>query len=109
MLPLARSRVAPPETALGNIAFVLFALVQLLDGLFTYMGVLTFGPSIEANPLIAWYVGGYGAATALIGSKLLALGCGAVLHVATMHRTIAALTALYVIIAIWPWAMVLTN
>ena len=109
MFQLVRSRIDPDGTALGDLTFVLFAVTQLLDGLLTYIGVVTFGPAIEANPLIAWSVAGYGAATALIGSKLMALACGAVLHVATMHRTIALLTVLYVVTAIWPWTMVLSN
>ena len=104
----AASRTDRSNTILGDIAFVFFAIAQLLDGFFTYLGVLRFGPAIEANPLIAWYVAMYGAAAALIGAKLVALGCGAVLHLATMHRTIAALTALYAVAALWPWVEVLS-
>ena len=37
----------------GDIAIIAFLLAQFLDGLFTYIGVNTFGLTVEANPLIA--------------------------------------------------------
>lgn len=91
----------------GDVAFVLFALTQLLDGVFTYVGIVSFGHGIEANPLIAWYVTAYGAATALAAAKLMALGCGAVLHFTAMHRTVSVLAAVYVAGALWPWIQIL--
>ena len=92
MLLTAEVRLIPDtRTRHGDVAFVLFALLQLLDGLFTYVGIVSFGPGIEANPLLAWYVTAFGAATALIGAKLMALGCGAVLYATAMHRTMSAL------------------
>ena len=81
--------------------------MQLLDGAFTYIGILSFGPGIEANPLLAWYVATYGAATALIGAKLMALGCGAVLYATAMHRTISALVVVYGVGALAPWVRIL--
>lgn len=95
------------RTWYGDVAFVLFALVQLLDGIFTYIGIVSFGPGIEANPLLAWYVAAYGAATALIGAKLMALGCGAVLYATAMHRTMSALVVVYGVGALGPWVRIL--
>ena len=37
----------------GDIAVVVFMLVQALDGALTYLGVHIWGPSIEANPLVS--------------------------------------------------------
>jgi hypothetical protein len=91
----------------GDVAFVLFALAQMLDGTFSYVGLVSFGHSIEGNPLLAWYVATYGEATALIGAKLMALGCGAILHLTAMHRTLALLTAVYVVAALWTWSQIL--
>jgi hypothetical protein len=34
--------------------WIAFVLVQALDGVMTFVGMHTFGLSIEANPLIAW-------------------------------------------------------
>ena len=95
------------RTRQGDVAFVLFALMQLLDGIFTYVGIVSFGPGIEANPLLAWYVAVYGATTALVGAKLMALGCGAILYVTAMHRTMGALVVVYVVGALGPWVRVL--
>lgn len=89
----------------GAILFV-FILAQVADGLLTYLGIKTFGTSIEANPLVAWYVTAFGAGVAVIGAKGFAVACGAALHLLAMHRTIAALTIVYVTAAVLPWAHV---
>jgi hypothetical protein len=95
------------RTRHGDVAFVLFVLMQLLDGIFTYVGIAAFGPGIEANPLLAWYVAVYGATTALVGAKLMALGCGAILYATAMHRTMGALVVVYVVGALAPWVRIL--
>ena len=41
--------------------------------------------------------------TALIAAKGFAVACGATLHFRAMHRTIAALTFIYLTAALWPW------
>ena len=37
----------------GNLLVIGFMLVQCLDGALTYVGIATYGPSIEANPLVS--------------------------------------------------------
>jgi len=87
----------------GNAVFVVFALVQLADGLLTYFGIIAFGTSIEANPLIEWSVAAFGAGTALVGAKTVAVACAMVLHLTARHYIMGALTIAYLITAIWPW------
>ena len=73
----------------------------------TYIGVRTFGPTIEGNPLLAWLMASLGEAPALAGAKLAAAGFGIILHLASVHRAVALLTALYVSAALLPWALLL--
>jgi hypothetical protein len=47
-----------------------------------------------------------GPATALFGAKAVAAACGVLLYTRHAHRTLTALTALYVIGAIGPWMVV---
>jgi hypothetical protein len=101
------TQLAGTSHAVGDVAFVLFALAQAFDGVFTYVGIVSFGHGVEANPLIAWYVAAYGAATAVIGAKVIAVACGAVLHFTAMHRTVAGLALLYAVAALWPWTLIL--
>jgi len=42
-----------PDSLFGDVAVVGFLLVQVLDGMFTYLGVTIWGLHIEANPLIS--------------------------------------------------------
>jgi hypothetical protein len=90
----------------GKAVLLLFILAQVADGLFTYLGIKTFGAAIEANPLVAWYVAAYGAGIALIGAKGFAVACGIALHLREMHRTIGALTLVYLTAALGPWSLV---
>ena len=80
---------------------LVFVLTQVADGLFTYFGIKMFGAAIEGNPLVAWYVVAYGAGVAL--------ACGAALHLRAMHRTIGALTIIYLTAAVWPWFQIFTG
>ena len=91
----------------GRGVLLLFILTQVADGLFTYLGIRTFGAAIEGNPLVAWYVAVYGAGVALVGAKGFAVACGFALHVRSMHRTIGALILVYVTAALLPWSQLL--
>jgi hypothetical protein len=87
-----------------------FLVVQCLDGALTYLGMKTWGPAIEANPLISSAVAVGGIGLGLAGAKLFAIGLGILLHLRRVHNLVALLTALYVAFAILPWtALFLTN
>jgi hypothetical protein len=88
----------------GNALVIGFILVQCLDGIFTYVGIATFGPAIEANPLVSSAIAFAGPGAGLTAAKLLAASCGIVLHLLRVHGLVAALTAFYVAVTIIPWA-----
>jgi arginine exporter protein ArgO len=88
----------------GNSVFVVFTIAQLADGILTYLGVHVFGQSIEANPILSWYIAALGAGMALLVAKTLAVGCASALHLNARHRTIGVLTVFYLAVAVWPWA-----
>jgi hypothetical protein len=85
---------------------VAFVLVQLGDGVFTYLGVSIWGPSIEANPLVSSAVAVMGLLTGLATVKLFAVGLGMVLHLRRVHMLVALLNAVYLAVAILPWATI---
>jgi hypothetical protein len=86
---------------------VVFLMTQALDGVLTYVGVTLLGLHMEANPLLAWLMGSMGHGPALTSAKVLAGGFGILLHISSVHRVVAALTAFYVIVAIIPWLALL--
>ena len=92
----------------GNAVIVLFFLTQALDGALTYVGVTTLGRDVEGNPLLVWLMGAAGHGAALALAKLTAAGFGIVLHLFSVHRAVAILTALYVSAAVLPWVAVLS-
>jgi hypothetical protein len=94
----------------GDAMVLGFVLVQCLDGMFTYLGVKTWGPSVEANPLVSSAIAAAGPGLGLVGAKLVAVGLGIVLHLRRVHVIVALLTALYIAAAVLPWtALFLTN
>jgi hypothetical protein len=105
-LTLARLLQLSRSTTFGNVVIILFFVSQALDGAFTYIGILTFGPSIEGNPLLAWLMVTLGPGVALASAKLAAAGFGMILHLAAVHRIVAILTAIYVSAALLPWMLV---
>ena len=91
----------------GDVIWVLFIAAQAADGVFTYLGLRVFGIGMEANPLLSWYALTFGIGTALASAKLLAAGCAAFLHCVGRHHTLASLTVLYLLGAVWPWTQLL--
>jgi hypothetical protein len=91
----------------GDLVIILFLGSQILDGAFTYIGLQVFGPSIEANPLIAWLIGHLGPAGALALAKAGAIVAGVFLHLSDVHRIVATLTGFYLLAAIGPWTHLL--
>lgn len=102
--------VTPRPTALsesmfGNVTVVCFVVVQYLDGALTFFGFHTWGPSIEANPLVGSAIAFAGLGGGLALAKLSAIGLGMALHLRKVHLVVALLTAFYVAVAIVPWTM----
>ena len=87
----------------------LFAAVQGADAVQTALGVQRFGHSIEANPIVSFYVALAGPAVALIGAKAFAVGCAAILYAFERYAVIALLTLAVVFSALIPWAALLAS
>jgi len=56
----------------GDIALGVFLLTQLLDGVYTYVGVRTFVMHAEGNPIIATLITHLGNGPALLSAKVAA-------------------------------------
>ena len=96
-----------PRSRFGDLMVVTFMVMQCLDGVFTYLGVGIWGPSIEANPIVASAMAAGGIPVGLFGAKLVAIGFGMLLHLRRVHNVVALLTAIYFAVAIVPWAALL--
>src|SRR5689334_3321111 len=53
----------------GDAVLVVFLLAQCFDGVFTYIGVSSFGLGVEANPLVASVMATIGHGAGLIAVK----------------------------------------
>ena len=100
-------RTGVPRSLFGDIAITVFLLAQCLDGVFTYLGVMTFGIGVEANPVIATLMIKLGHGLALVGAKGVAGVLGMGLHLRRIHTAVALLAGLYLAAAILPWAALL--
>jgi hypothetical protein len=95
------------KSLFGDLVIVTFLLAQCLDGIFTYVGVLTFGLGIEANPVIASLMSAFGFGPALAGAKIVAGALGICLHLREIHVAVAILAGFYLAAAILPWTAIL--
>lgn len=91
----------------GDVAVIVFIVVQALDGILTYLGVHAWGSSIEGNPLLSSTLAAVGVGTGLAAAKLFAISLGILLHLRRVHLVIAFLTAFYLAAAIVPWTVLL--
>ena len=101
-------RTLPARRSLfGDLIIVVFLVSQALDGILTYLGLKQYGAGMEANPLISSVIPVLGQGVAVAAAKVFAASLGALLHVTGVHRAIAVLTAVYLAMAILPWATLL--
>lgn len=91
----------------GDAVLLVFLLAQCFDGVFTYVGVMSFGTAIEANPVIATLMVYLGHGVALMCAKTLAALLGIGLHIRQVHAAVALLAAFYVVVAVVPWMAIL--
>ncbi len=87
-------------------------VIQILDGVFTGMGVVIYGSSIEANPIIRALIDSWGVANALVFVKALAVFIvfGLVMlssYVNWMERAMKTVICIYMISALIPWSLIL--
>jgi hypothetical protein len=93
----------------ARLVFAVFIVIQVADGLITYAAVSIFGGAAEGNPLLVTWIQIAGAGPALLGAKVLACGCGAVLYSLGISRALAGLTLFYLLAAIGPWLAILSR
>ena len=92
-----------------RLVLIVFVIFQIADGVITYAVVSIFGSGAEGNPLMVTWMQLAGTGPALVGAKALACGCGGVLHVLGVRRTLAALTVFYLFAAVGPWLHILSR
>ena len=91
----------------GDVALLVFLLAQASDGVLTYVGVMTYGVTMEANPLIGWLMGTIGQAAGLATAKVAAGFFGIALHLSAVHKAVALLAFFYLAVAVVPWVAIL--
>jgi hypothetical protein len=91
----------------GDAALGIFLLTQVLDGVYTYAGVLTFGMHAEANPIVSALMIHLGPAPGLVIAKIAASGLGICLYIGRVHAVLALLAGIYLTVAIAPWTYIL--
>ena len=92
-----------------RVLLALFIVLQAADGLLTYAAVERFGLGAEGNPILATWMMLTGSEAALLGAKVMACFCGAVLYVAGVYHVLAGLSVLYLFAAVVPWLRILTS
>jgi hypothetical protein len=70
------------------------------------VAVHAYGIAAEGNALIQTWMYLIGPTQALVGAKVLACLCGALLYLRGVHHVLAGLTLLYMITAVGPWLLI---
>ncbi len=103
--------------SLSKKAFLLgvtLVLCQLFDGLLTYTGLEMQGVHMEGNTFLRELMLAYGTAPVLVIAKFLAIVLVLVLTFYAHNRkwirpVIATLIAIYLVIAVVPWTIIIAN
>lgn len=92
-----------PPGFLGNLIFVVFVLIQCLDGIFTYVGV-SQGLALEGNPLASLLMSIIGLCPGIMVLKTIGVGLAMLLYLLGSHRANALLIVFYLYFVLYPWA-----
>lgn len=89
-------------------------LIQILDGVFTALGVAHLGVEAEGNPLLRSAMHTFGYIPTLVAAKSLSVGIVFALwafasKVLWVEKAMALVAALYMVAAIIPWSIILTQ
>jgi hypothetical protein len=92
--------------------FIVFTTLQVLDGVFSVLGIERHGLELEANSMLRPLMAAYGHATVLLWSKFAAIS--AIALVAHMSRKVdwvraalALCSLAYLFFAVLPWVFIL--
>lgn len=94
---------------LSRVVLALFLILQVCDGVFTYVAVSAVGLRAEGNVLLATWMALIGPAPTLLAAKALAVGAGLLVYHRGLHVVLAALTVFYSAAAVGPWLVVYAN
>ena len=92
------------RSVFGDAVILAFFTAQAADGMLTYLGVTTLGMRLEANPVVLPLMALFGIGAAVTAAKVMVAVLGMVLHRIGVHDLLAALTGVYVVVALVPWA-----
>ncbi len=92
---------------------ITLAVLQILDGLLTGIGMAQFGVHMEGNALLRTLMNHVGYIPALVIVKTVALGviaglCTCAPKIRWLKHAFQGIIALYVVAAILPWSVILT-
>lgn len=102
-------RASSPSWTEATFVFAVFLVVQVLDGVLTYIGVRMLGVEAEGNMLLAAGMEAFGTPQTLFSAKVLACVCGYVLYRTAWYRPLAITAGLYLGVAIVPWLGILVG
>jgi hypothetical protein len=104
---------ADSNTKVLLIALVLIAL-QILDGILTLSGAVTFGLAAEGNPILRQLMHSIGLIPALLVTKIGCIGLVIILclqapRICWLPRALTVVAGIYTIGAIVPWSIILIS
>lgn len=100
--------------SLVNFLGVALIFIQILDGVFTNMGIAEHGIKIEGNPLLQYFMHTYDYSLVLAITKISAIFviigiCYAAKYVNWIHYAMFTVIGIYLSAAIFPWMHILLN
>jgi hypothetical protein len=90
----------------SRLILALFLILQICDGVFTYVAVSAVGLGAEGNVLLATWMGLIGPGATLLAAKTLAVAAGLLVYYRGLHAVLAGLTVFYSTAAVGPWLVV---
>ena len=111
LTPVVGARPMPETSREVMVLGAILAVIQLLDGYLTGVGVYHFGTEVEGNILLRTLMESFGLIPTLISTKALALGiiaglCLMAYRVRWLKAAFKGIIALYLVAAIIPWCWI---
>jgi len=112
--PANSDAVVLPRSREVLVLGVILAILQILDGYLTAIGVYHFGTDIEGNIFLRFLMESYGFVPTLVVTKTLALGiigilCSMCTQVSWRNSALKGVIAIYLVGAVIPWCYIVSQ
>lgn len=87
---------------------VCYIVLQVMDGIFTYIAIGAYGYQLEGNPLVRWLMQATNLELGLLCAKIFGIMLGVILYAHHARWALVVVNLVYAVFMVIPWMIALS-